>query len=237
MNRKLILLCAILMASPFIGIAEVLSEKKHDETMRARMDDIRIQTSFKKMVDEASEVYGNIVKGAHGKVPASVLANARCIAVLPNVITGAALIGGTHGSGLASCKNDKEEWSLPAPISLNQASFGLQFGAKSTDLVLYFGTKQAVEALKGGDFAIGKDVSAVAGKFDTSIEPSEVGILAYSRTDGLFAGVALKGGKLGSDNDELETFYGKDVKYSKLLEGQVVPDSSGYSKKLTKLFP
>lgn len=97
--------------------------------------------------------------GSNGKVPESVLKHAKCIAILPNVITGAFVIGGTHGEGLASCKNTNDSWSQPVPITLNQGSIGLQAGAKSADIVLFFQSKDAVTALKRGNITLGADVS------------------------------------------------------------------------------
>jgi len=230
-NRKLALLLAILIACPLMVGAE-----DKDSSMRARMGETKDQARFHTLVDESSEVYSAIAKGPHGEVPASVLANARCIAVLPNVLTGALIVGGTHGEGLASCRDSDKRWSQPASISLNQGSIGLQAGAKSADLVLFFQDQEAEQALKRGEFVLGTDVSAVAGKFDSSIETANKGVIVYSRTAGLFAGASVNGSKISRDEEDLAGYYGKKVNYTALLEGRESPDESGYTKKLTKLF-
>jgi lipid-binding SYLF domain-containing protein len=151
-------------------------------------------------------------------------------------MTGALFIGGTHGEGLASCRDSNDAWSQPAAISLNQGSIGLQAGAKSADLVLFFQDKGAVQALKRGNFALGTDVSAVAGNYDSSVDTSRAGVVVYTRTEGVFAGASVNGSKIGNDQKDLAGYYGKDVDYTALLEGRESPDSSGYTKKLTKLF-
>ena len=191
MNKKIALIVALAICCPLLGHAEDRLAQNQDTAARARMGEIKDQPRFHRMVDEASEVYGAIAKGPHGEVPASVLKNARCIAVLPNVITGALVVGGTHGEGLASCKDSDNRWSQPAPISLNQGSIGLQAGAKSADLVLYFQNNDAVQALKRGNFALGADISAVAGNFDSSVDTSKAGVVVYTRTEGLFAGASV----------------------------------------------
>ncbi len=141
----------------------------------------------------------------------SVLKDARCIAVLPNVITEAFLVEGIHGVGLASCKGDSNTWSQPAAISFNQGSIGLQTGAKSAGLVLFFQNKESVQALKRGDFALGTEVSAVAGSFDRDIDTSSAGIVLYTHTEGLFAGASVNGDKVGMNQDDLASYYGKKV--------------------------
>lgn len=237
MNGKLTVILALALCCPIAVRAEDQRAQNQDQSIRARMGEIKDQAGFHKMVDQATEVYSSIAKGSHGTVPASVLTNARCIAVLPNVITGALVVGGTHGEGFASCKDGGDKWSQLAPISLNQGSIGLQAGAKSADLVLFFQSKDAVQALKRGEFALGTDVSAVAGTYDSSIDTSKAGVVVYTRAEGLFAGASVNGSKIGKDDDELANYYGKKVDYTAMLEGKDSPDSAGYADKLTKLFP
>jgi len=208
-----------------------------DPDMRARMNENKETVSFNKMIDDSAEVYRTITAGEHGRIHTSVTENARCIAVLPSVLTGALIVGGTHGNGIASCKNSIGAWSHPAAISLNQGSLGLQAGAKSTDLVLFFQSQDAESALKRGNFMLGTDVSAVAGKFDTNLDPSNAGVIVYSRTEGVFAGVSVNGSRIGQDEDGLAKYYDKKVDYLALLEGDESPDTTGYTKKFTSLLP
>lgn len=237
MKHKIALLAAILVCCPMIVRAEDSHVKNQTETTRARMGEMTDQARFHKIIDQTAEVYAAIAKGPHGEVPASTLKNARCIAVLPNVLTGAIVVGGSHGEGLASCVDSSGSWSQPAPISLNQGSIGLQVGGKSADLVLFIQNNDAVKALKSGEFTLGADVSAVAGNYDSSVDTSTAGVVVFTRTAGLFAGAAVNGSKIGRDKDELAKFYGKNTDYTALLEGRESPDNSGYTKNLTRLFP
>jgi lipid-binding SYLF domain-containing protein len=222
---------------PVIGGLPNLYAEHHVQVALSSADDHPDQVRFHSMIDVASNVYRAIVKGAHGSVPPSVLSKANCIAVLPNVITGAIVIGGTHGTGLVSCKNDLGNWSQPAAITLNNASIGLQAGAKATDLVLFFQTKEAEEALKKGDFSMGADVSAVAGKYDSGFDSAGAGIVAFNRIEGFYAGVSISGGKIAKDQGEIARYYGTNVDFRALLNNTNYPDSAEYTKKLTILFP
>jgi lipid-binding SYLF domain-containing protein len=237
MRKQLVLTLAIISISTLGAFAEDRVTQNAEAATRARIADVKDATRLRAMVDEASGVYGTIVKGPQGEVPQAVLMNARCIAVLPNVLTGALLVGGAHGEGLASCKDSSNKWSNPAPISLNQGSFGLQAGAKSADLVLFFQTAEASAALKRGNFALGADVSAVVGDYGRSVDTSSAGVVAYTRTGGLFAGASINGSKIGKDQSDIAKYYGKAADYAAILEGRQMPDTAEYTRKLTKLFP
>lgn len=235
--KRIVLTLAVALSCPFIAQAETVGMQKQKQTLKKQKEEIKDQARLHRMIDEAAVVYSAVAKGPHGEVPMNVLKNARCVAILPNVLTGALVIGGTKGEGLASCVDVNNAWSQPAPISLTQGSIGLQAGAKSTDLVLFFQSKEAVNALKRGNFKLGTDISAVAGNFDSKVDTASAGVVVYTRTEGLFAGASINGSAVSNDADDLASYYGQKVSYTDLLEGRAMPDSSGYSTKLTKLLP
>lgn len=45
--------------------------------------------------------------------------------------------------------------------------------------------------------------------------------LSYSRSQGLFVGVAVDGAKIQQDKDSTVAMYGKDVSFRRTLSGQV----------------
>jgi lipid-binding SYLF domain-containing protein len=137
MNKKMAAIFTIAMFLPLVTYAENRSSSNYDSTSRARLADAQNHSPFQIMVDDATKLYTKVVKGPQGQVPSSVLENARCIAILPNVVTGAFVVGGTHGDGLASCKTNDNKWSHPAAITLSKGSIGLQAGVKSADLVSF----------------------------------------------------------------------------------------------------
>ncbi len=237
MKKKMVLLIASLSTTQFTAyIGSVAAEKREHVALAAEItksDEAR----FHSMIDIAGDVYRAIAKGGHGSVPENVLENSRCIAILPNVVTGAILLGGTHGAGLVSCRGEAGNWSQPAAISLNQASIGLQAGVKAADLVLFIQTKEAEQALKKGEIILGSDVSAVAGKYDSGYDSSGAGVVVFHRSEGLYAGASISGGTIVKNQDEINRYYGKNVDFQALLDCQVMPDSSGYARKLTQMFP
>lgn len=237
------LLLAIVSGYPVAAIAQdVFAENVtplvSNEQRRARMGTTAEgQEHFRRSIDDATSVYKAIVKGEHGQVPDSVLRNSRCIAVIPNVVTGAIIVGGAHGNGLVSCRGASATWSQPATISFNQGSVGLQAGAKSSDLVLFFQTPEAVKALKSGTVALGTDVSAVAGKYDRAFDTSGAGVIVYSRAEGFFAGASISGSEIVAEKKELVRFYGENADYAAVLDGRETPDTSEYAMRLTSQLP
>jgi lipid-binding SYLF domain-containing protein len=240
MYKNVKLISVLILGITFNLQAEVKSDtsQKDSEAVRARATlNAENKNDFHKLVDNSATIYSSITNNSTGKVPVSVLNNAKCIAILPAVTTGALIVGITRGKGLASCKNDNESWSQPTAVSFNQGSIGIQAGAKSADIVLYFLTDKAVKDLKKGEIELGGDISVVAGKYNAEVDTSNAGVVVYSHAEGVFAGASLSGGSLGKDQNDLDSYYGKKVNHLALLEGNESPDNSGYASKLTDLFP
>jgi SH3 domain-containing YSC84-like protein 1 len=185
---------------------------------------------------KSTEVYEGMIKGTHGQVPASVLEKARCIVVLPDLMTGAVVVGGTHGVGVASCK-ENNSWTTPAFVKMNAVSFGAQLGGKSSDVVLFLVNEQAKNALKKGKVALGADASVAAGTFDKGFDTSNYGVVAYSRTAGAYAGASISGGNVTSDDEDTTAFYGEGMNYASLLGGRPMKKHNAEAEKFTALLP
>ena len=130
-------------------------------------------------------------------IPRGVLDDADCIAVFPQVIKAAFGIGGRGGRGVVVCRT-ANGWSAPAYLNIGGASFGFQIGAEATDYVMLFMTPESVRSLLESKIKLGGGVSVAAGPIGRQAEAAtdlklNAQILSYSRSKGLFAGVALEG--------------------------------------------
>ncbi|HKC62599.1 MAG TPA: lipid-binding SYLF domain-containing protein, partial [Pyrinomonadaceae bacterium] len=150
------------------------------------------------------------------------------IAVFPGVVKAAFIIGGQGGQGVIS-RRIKGGWSAPAFFNLGGGSFGAQIGAEKTDYVLLIMNDDGLNGLLKDKFEIGGEVSVAAGPVGRTAAATtnprlDAGILSYSRSKGLFAGVALKGGTITPDNDLNEAIYG--AKASDVLQpGKAASDA------------
>jgi lipid-binding SYLF domain-containing protein len=163
------------------------------------------------------------------EVPASVVAKADCIIILPSVKKFAVGIGGTGGRGPMSCREGKNfngKWSAPAMYSIGGASAGLQIGGTAKDYVLLIMAPSAANKMLDGKVKVGTDATAAAGSGATAMT-STADILTYARTSGLFAGVALDGASLDPDSDANKRLYGKEISAREIVTGNAVKPTPG----------
>lgn len=111
------------------------------------------------------------------------------------------------------------------------ASFGLQAGGQSTDLVLVGVNRKSLDDLLKDKVKLGGDLAVAAGPVGrnsqaATTELANAEFLTYSRSKGLFAGVDLTGDVVNQNSGDTETFYGKDVSYQKILSGSVPTPAS-----------
>jgi lipid-binding SYLF domain-containing protein len=168
----------------------------------------------------ATQVLQELRGSPDQNVPTWLLQRAYGIAVIPDVLKAAFVFGGRHGDGVLSVRNAAGTFSEPVFISLTGGSVGWQVGANSTDVVLVFVTPRSVQNFARGQFTLGADASVAAGPVGRQGE-AEAGVHAeiysYSRSRGLFLGVALDGTVLAFDRNANREFYGNDAVTTDLI--------------------
>jgi lipid-binding SYLF domain-containing protein/peptidoglycan hydrolase-like protein with peptidoglycan-binding domain len=178
-------------------------------------------------IAKAAAVLHELTTSADNRIPNDLLERAEAIVVIPHMVKGALGIGGRYGKGVVSERTENGRWSPPAFMDIGGGSFGLQIGASATDLVLVFTDRKALDMLeKGKDLKLGVDAGVVAGPIGREAEAGtnaklESSIYAYSRSKGLFAGIALDGAILYMDNDMNRKVYGDSVDSKQILSGNV----------------
>ena len=183
-------------------------------TLLASAEDIKIDRStraFKEAEEslaKSTQLYKTVSEGKMGQIPTSVLEKTKCVAIFPNTMTVSAGLGGTHGDGVGFCKSSTGAWQNPMFLNLIGGSIGLQAGVKSADVVLYITGDKAVEALKKGTFKVGGELSAVAGTLDKTFSAPQAEVVAYQKTEGLFAGASIDGVNISRDESDERAFYG-----------------------------
>jgi lipid-binding SYLF domain-containing protein len=176
-------------------------------------------------LQRAAEVIQHVTSASPDQgVPNQVLEGAKCVAVIPKLVKGAFIVGGEHGTGVATCRTSNGSWSAPAPFSVSGISWGPQIGGKSTDLVMFIMNEQGMNDLLAGHVKVGADVSAAAGPVGRSASADagfKAGILTYSASKGAFIGASLNGAELQQDGKATRDWYGKDVPFRDILSGTV----------------
>ncbi|CAN5507065.1 lipid-binding SYLF domain-containing protein [soil metagenome] len=176
------------------------------------------QTLLDDTVNSSSQVLREIMAVPNKCIPESLLRDAQGIAIVPNMVKGGFIIGLERGKGVLSTRDDNGLWRAPVFITVTGGSVGAQAGVQAIDLVLVFKTKRGVQNILKGKVTIGADLSVAAGPVGRQAMAGTDGklqaeIYSYSRSRGLFAGVAIDGATLRIE-------HGANAEYYALRPGQ-----------------
>lgn len=169
-------------------------------------------TREEERVADATDVLDQLLRIPEKTIPPTLLARAYAVAVIPNVRKAAFGLGVRRGKGILVVRQGDNSWSNPAFVTLTGGSIGWQVGAQSTDIILVFKSRKSVDGIANGKLTLGADASVAAGPVGrhTSIATDivfEAEVFSYSRSRGLFAGVAVEGAGVTMDRKANAAFY------------------------------
>jgi lipid-binding SYLF domain-containing protein len=126
------------------------------------------------------------------------------------------------------CRNQSAGWGAPAAMRVEGGSFGFQIGGQSTDVLMLVMNDRGMQHLLKSKFTLGADASVAAGpvgRQTSANTDASMGaeILSWSRSRGLFAGVALQGATLRNDDEGNNELYGKNLTSKEILKSDVPP--------------
>ncbi len=189
---------------------------------------------WSRLVEESGSVLSEIQQMPDQSIPEDLLRSCHAICIFPNTISAGFIFGGKYGQGIIMVRDDKTgKWSPPAAFTIAGGSFGWQIGGQATDFVLLVMNRRSVDGILDGKFKLGADASIAAGPVGRAAEAStdihlKGGILSYSRTRGLFAGVKLEGAVITQEWDGNFALYGKNFSARQILLEDMVkmPESA-----------
>ena len=186
-----------------------------------------------KRLGEAASVFSEIMPAPDRGIPQDLLEKAHCIIIVPGLTTEAFIVGGKYGKGYLSCRNKSGSgWSAPATVRIEGGSVGFQIGGSSTDLIMLVMSERGADKLLASKFTLGAEGSVAAGPVGrTATAQTDVQmhaeILSWSRSQGLFAGLALEGATLRQDLDDNGTLYGTKLGNREIVtSGRSAPESA-----------
>ena len=180
-----------------------------------------------KRLNEATAVLESFTGLEEKGIPGWMLERAYGIVVAPNVFEIAVLGGGRGGRGVMAVRNADGSWSNPVLLNLYGGSFGFQFGMQMTDVVLVLMSRKSVEGISGGKFTLGVDASVAAGPIGRTASANtdpmlKAQVLSYSRSEGVFLGVAFEGTVIAVDDGANASAYGvSGILASQVLDGSI----------------
>src|ERR1700736_2298780 len=186
-----------------------------------------------KRLNDAATVLSEVMGAPDKGILQELLEHAHCIVIVPDLKTGAFIVGGKYGKGYLSCRSKVGPgWSAPGTVRIEGGSVGFQIGGSSTDLILLVMNERGADKLLSSKFTLGAEGSVAAGPVGRTATAQtdaqmHADILSWSRSQGLFAGVALEGATLREDLDDNAALYGRKLENRTILtKGVAAPKSA-----------
>jgi len=176
-----------------------------------------------KRLDAAADVFTEVMSAPDKGIPQELLENAHCIVIVPGLKTAAFFFGAKYGKGYLSCRHRGDRgWSDPAAVRIEGGSVGFQIGGSETDLIMLVMNDSGEGKLLSSKFTLGAEGSVAAGPVGRTATAQtdaqmHAEILSWSRSQGLFAGLALEGATLRQDLDDNADLYGSKLENREIV--------------------
>jgi SH3 domain-containing YSC84-like protein 1 len=182
-------------------------------------------------LQDSARILHEIMATPDKGIPQDLLNKAYCAVVIPGVKKGAFIVGAEFGKGYAICRRHGDGWGAPGAVIVEGGSFGFQIGGSDTDVVMLIMNEHGMRMLDRDKFTLGADASVAAGPVgrtttantDASLNAE---ILSWSRTHGVFAGIALNGASLRPDKKDNAELYGSPLTNKDILLTSTAPPAS-----------
>lgn len=167
------------------------------------------------VVDEAKTVVERFMTSDEADAIKGLISSAKGVIVYPNIVKAAFFVGGEGGTGVLLGRLDDGSWSSPAFYSFGAASYGLQFGAEQSNVLLIVTNSATLDRLTEGGVELGANASVAAGteglKGQVSSDQLQDIYYFVEVERGLFAGINLKGATAVPRDGLNSAYYGKSV--------------------------
>jgi lipid-binding SYLF domain-containing protein len=175
----------------------------------------RAQSQQQELVDRATLAAQDMLNDHDGRDAQGVLRQARAVMICPRVFRAGFLFGGQGGDCVLVARDGGGSWSSPAFYGMGSGSFGFQAGLQDSEIMMMIMTDKGLRAIMDDQFKLGADAGATFVQWGGGIEGATTGavgadIVGFTRSRGLFAGIALSGSVLGTKSDWNRAYYGKE---------------------------
>ncbi len=185
---------------------------------------IKLDGKVQARLNRSAQILTEIVRAPDQGISPSLLRQCGGLVFIPGLKKGALIVGGQFGRGLMVVRQPNRQWGPPGFVTLGGGSFGLQVGGQSSDIILLVMNRRGIEKLASNKFQLGVDASVAAGPVGRNLKAGtdiqmQAEILAYSRSQGVFAGISLEGATLQVDDEANKVLYGRAVASREVVEG------------------
>jgi lipid-binding SYLF domain-containing protein len=186
------------------------------------------ESSAADRLNTSADVLADMMHASDKGIPQDLMNRAECVVVIPNMKKAGFIWGAKYGRGYAMCRRrGGVGWTAPAGMRIEGGSFGLQIGGSESDAVVLINSDKGMKHLLADKFTLGGDASVAAGPVgrDASAQTDaemHAEMLSYSRSRGIFAGIALEGATMRPDKEADRELYGRDITNREILTGGAI---------------
>jgi len=183
---------------------------------------------------ESATVLREVLAAPDKGIPEDLLRKAHCVVVVPGVKQGAFIVGAKYGRGFLTCRNADGAWGAPGAVRIEGGSVGFQIGGSETDVIMLVMDERSMKGILSSKFTLGGAADVAAGPVGRSSTAQtdatmHAKILSYSRSRGVFAGLALTGATLRQDLDQNAEMYGSPISNEDVVGNKVKPSAGAAS--------
>jgi len=133
--------------------------------------------------------------------------------IMPNRLRAGFILGAEGGAGLLLGREPDGSWSAPAFYSYGSGSIGLQIGISWSEVLIIILTNGGMERFLRDNVKLGVDASIAVGPVGAGLSGASTlnlnaDMVAYARSEGLFAGGSLEGTVISPRQDDNDAYYG-----------------------------
>ncbi len=164
-----------------------------------------------------------------GPTMRSLMKRAKAVVIFPSILKGAFFVGAEGGSGVLLAKGSNGQWSYPAFYTMGGASFGLQIGGQSSEVVLLIMTSKGINSIIDNKVKLGGDVSVAVGPIGLGAEAAtttnlRADIYSFSQNAGAYIGASVAGSVIQGRQSWNTDYYKSENATPKavVLEGKYI---------------
>jgi len=160
------------------------------------------------LVDNSLRTLDQFILDPNMQVVKDLSKRARGIIIIPQMIRGGLIVGGTGGHGILFARDQNTGlWNGPAFYSIGSLTFGLQVGGEVSQLVMFVMTDRGLNSMMSSSFKLGADVTMAAGPVGGGAKTTTADIVAYARSKGAFGGFTVEGGVMQTLDSWNTSYY------------------------------
>jgi SH3 domain-containing YSC84-like protein 1 len=172
----------------------------------------RADVKRQSLVDQCLESGRKVLSGKDFPDALKVMPKSKAVLIIPELVQGGFIVGAAGGRGALLTHSSPGKWSYPAFYGMVSGSLGFQIGGKVSEIVFIVLTEKGLNAILSSKFKFGAEAGVTVVSVGGGIEGATTAaggtdIVAYSNSNGLFAGASIEGSYLDADNDWNALYY------------------------------